>query len=93
MSVFYKKLPLPLEVILNCIYFIINLKFLLFSKKLDFILKYIYIIYLYSLYKLIKIPTYPIHPINANNARYSCITAAAGTCIGHNFSLFTITLF
>jgi len=40
-SVFYKKLPLPLEVILNFMYFITNLKFLFFSKKLYFFIKII----------------------------------------------------
>jgi len=33
------------------------------------------------------LPTHPIHPIKMDNARYSCITAAAGTCISHSFDL------
>lgn len=32
-------------------------------------------------------PTHPIRPIITDNARHSCITAAAGTCIGHGFFL------
>lgn len=38
-------------------------------------------------------PTYPIHLINTDNASYSCLTAAAGTCIGHNFFLKLVSLF
>jgi len=37
--------------------------------------------------------THPLHPINTDNACHSCITAAAGTCICHGFSLNLITLF
>ena len=46
-----------------------------------------------SIINIILKPTYPIHLINLNNARYSCITAAAGTCIGHNFSLTKTSIF
>jgi len=36
---------------------------------------------------VLLLPMYIIHSANTNNACHSCITAAAGTCIGHDFSL------
>lgn len=38
-------------------------------------------------------PTHPLHPVMPNNACCSGITAAAGTCICHNFFLHLPTLF
>lgn len=46
----------------------------------------------FSKKKLLKPPTHPLRLINADNARRSCVTAAAGTCIGHGFSSNLITL-
>jgi len=38
-----------------------------------------------SIKKIFLPSTHPLHPILSDNAHYSCITAAAGTCIGHSF--------
>ena len=57
-------------------YFITSLKPNLASKKL---------VYLINKIICISTPKHVLHPINKDNAYYSCITAAAGTCIGHNF--------
>jgi len=39
----------------------------------------------YSNKKIFSPSTHPLHPILSGNAHHSCITAAAGTCIGHGF--------
>jgi len=41
----------------------------------------------YSMLQFLLQSTHSLRPINTGNARHSCITAAAGTCIGHGFSL------
>ncbi len=46
----------------------------------------------FSKLKLLLHPTHPLRLITTNNASHSCITAAAGTCIGHDFSSDLITL-
>ena len=74
-----------LKILANSKYFITNLQVSHTSKKLKqkgFIKDPVIC---YSKLQLLLPSTHPLRPIITDNACHSCITAAAGTCIGHGF--------
>ena len=74
-----------LKIFANSKYFITNLQMSRTSKKLKQKGFTKDPINCYSKLQLLLPSTHPLRPIITDNARHSCITAAAGTCIGHGF--------